>query len=143
MKNLLYNAIAQVSAFVILTLDWIHAKVLFVHVFTYGLIKMAVGRTGFFLLNLLDREQTERVQEMAENINDLKNQQLELRLLAAASQVRDHAEASDDWTEHHTEAISAIGESLLNEIGWEEESVHQYLREVVESIDGLQYDLEP
>ena len=143
MKNLLYNRIAQVSAVQILMLDWIHSKVLFVHVFLYGLIRLTMGTVGYFLLNLLDREQTEKVTEMADNAEALKLQQLELRLLAAASQVRDHAEANDDWTDEHTEAISAIGDTLLNELGWDEANIHQYLREVVESIDGLQYDLEP
>ena len=143
MKNFLYNRIAQVSAVQILMLDWIHSKVLFVHVFLYGLIRLTMGTVGYFLLNLLDREQTEKVTEMADNAEDLKLQQLELRLLAAASQVRDHAEANDDWTDEHTEAISAIGDTLLNELGWDEANIHQYLREVVESIDGLQYDLEP
>lgn len=143
MKNFLYNAIAQVSFRQILALDWIHSKVLFLHVFFYGLIRVLVASVGYFLLNLIDKKKTTAAEELAENAEELKMQQLELRLLAAASQVRDHAEETDDWTEHHTEAISAIGDSLLNELGWEEDNIHQYLREVVESIDGLSYDLEP
>jgi len=143
MKNFLYNAIAQVSARQILVLDWIHSKLLFVHVYLYGLIRVLMASVGFFLLNLIDKEKTQKAQETLANAQDLKLQSLELRLLAAASTVRDHAEASDDWTEEHTEAISAIGDALLNELGWEEENIHQYLREVVESIDGLVYDLEP
>lgn len=143
MKNFLYNAIAQVSAFQLLVLDWIHSKVLFTHVYVYGAIRVAIASVGYFLLNLIDKKQTAAAEEQVEHSQELKLQQLELRLLVAASQVRDHAEASDDWTDDHTEAISAIGDSLLNELGWEEESIHQYLREVVESIDGLNYDLEP
>ena len=80
---------------------------------------------------------------MSRGLGDVYKRQLELRLLAAASQVRDHAEETDDWTEQHTEAIAAIGDTLLNELGWEEDNIHRYLREVVESIDGLTYDLEP
>lgn len=143
MKNFLYSSIATVSGFQILALDWIHSKVIFVNIFLYGLIRTVMAKTSLFLLNLIDREQTERAQTSLTSVEDLKLQQLELRLLGAASQVRDHAEASDDWSDDHTEAISAIGDALLNEVGWEEESIHQYLREVVESIDGLVYDLEP
>ena len=143
MKNFLYNAIAQVSARQILALDWIHSKFLFVHVFFYGLARVAMASVGYFLLNLIDKKKTVAAEELVENAQELKLQQLELRLLAAASQVRDHAEETDDWTDQHTEAIAAIGDSLLNELGWEEDNIHQYLREVVESIDGLTYDLEP
>lgn len=143
MKNFLYNAIAQVSARQVLVLDWIHSKVIFVHVFLYGLIRVSTASVGFFLLNVIDKERTQKEEETIANAQDLKLQSLELRLLAAASQVRDHAEAVDDWTDEHTEAISAIGDALLSELGWEEENIHQYLREVVESIDGLVYDLEP
>ena len=143
MKNFLYSSIATVSGSQILALDWIHSKAIFLHTFFYGLIRTVMANTSLFLLNLIDREKTERAQTTLANVEGLKLQQLELRLLGAASTVRDHAEASDDWSEEHTEAISAIGDALLNEIGWEEESVHQYLREVVESIDGLVYDLEP
>ena len=143
MKNFLYNAIAQVSARQILALDWIHSKFLFVHVFLYGLVRVAMASVGYFLLNLIDKKKTVAAEELVENAQELKLQQLELRLLAAASQVRDHAEETDDWTEQHTEAIAAIGDTLLNELGWEEDNIHRYLREVVESIDGLTYDLEP
>ena len=67
---------------------------------------------------------------------------MELKLLASASQVRDHAKSMGDWTDHHSDAIEAIGEALVGELGWEEDHVHQYLREIVESIDGLEYDVE-
>lgn len=143
MKNFFYNVIAHVSARLITTLDWIHSKMIFVHVFLYGLIRVSVATTGYFLMNLIDKKQTEAAEAFVENAEELKLQSLELRLLAAASKVRDHAEENDDWTDEHTEAISAIGDTLLNELGWEEENIHQYLREVVESIDGLSYDLEP
>lgn len=66
-------------------------------------------------------------------------QRLELSLLASAQQVRDHAQTNDDWTEGHTDAINAIGDALIGEAGWEEDDVHVYLKDVVESIDGLQY----
>jgi predicted transcriptional regulator len=67
---------------------------------------------------------------------------MELKLLTGASQVRDHAREMGDWTEQHSDAIEAIGEALVGELGWEEGHVHQYLREIVESIDGLEYDVE-
>ena len=63
---------------------------------------------------------------------------IELKLLEAAYKVRNHAQASD-WSDEHTQALEAVGDALLNECGWEEERVHDKLREIVESIEGLQY----
>lgn len=143
MKNFLYNTVAQVSSRQILALDWVHSKVLFVHVFLYGLIRVTMASVGFFLLNFIDKDKTVQAEQTIEKSQELKLYNLELKLLAAASKVRDHAEANDDWTQEHSDAIEMIGDTLLNELGWEEENIHAYLREVVESIDGLRYDLEP
>ena len=53
--------------------------------------------------------------------------------------MRDHAKDMGDWTEQHSDALEAVGNALLNECDWEEESVHQYLKQIVESIEGLEY----
>ena len=82
------------------------------------------------------------LQKAEERGSELQMQSMELRLLASATQVRDHAKETDDWTERHTEALNAIGDALIEEIGWEEDSVHQYLKSLVESIDGLEYGTE-
>ena len=106
--------------------------------------KVVVARTGWFLMGLIDQEKIKAYDEYVEAAsapheqNELQSQQTELNLLSAASQVRDHAKESGDWTDSHSEAIEAVGNSLL-ELGWEEECVHQYLKQVVESIDGLTY----
>ena len=143
MKNFLYNTVAQVSARQILALDWIHSKVLFVHVFLYGLIRVTMASVGYFFMNFLDKEKTAAASQAIEEPQELKLYNLELRLLAAALKVRDHAKENDDWTSEHSEALEVIGDTLLNDLGWEEENIHSYLREIVESIDGLNYDLEP
>ena len=143
MKNFLYSVVAQTSGRSVLALDWIQAKFLYVNGFLYGIVRISLASFGYFLLNLLDRERTEQANMNVERQHELERQTLELKLLAAASQVRDHAENSDSWTDEHTDAISAIGDTLLNDFGWDEQNIHQYLREVVESIEGLSYDLEP
>ena len=84
----------------------------------------------------------EKLLEAAEGGSELESQAMELRLLASANQVRDHARETEDWTDRHTEALNAIGDALMFEAGWEEESVHQYLKGLVESIDGLEYGTE-
>jgi len=141
MKNFFYQSVAKTCANTIVAIDWVHAKLLFVHVFLYNFVRVFVATIGYKLMNVADHERTAAAEESIENSRDLKAQQLELRLLSAASQVRDHAEENGEWTEEHSEAIATIGDSLL-QLDWEEENIHNYLREVVESIDGLSYDLE-
>ena len=70
--------------------------------------------------------------------NQLETQQRELELLGAVTQLKDSAEEEGVWTEAHTEAIQGIGNALMYECGWDEEHIHQYMREAVESL-GLTY----
>lgn len=107
------------------------------------LLCSAYGNIGSFVLSRIDKRRLQTYKillENAEKPSETSNTQLELKLLASASQVRDHAQETGDWTDHHTEAISAIGEALVMELDWEEDYVHQYLKEVVESIEGLEYE---
>ena len=84
----------------------------------------------------------ESILNQSEPNDELTIQQTELDLLTSASKVRDHAAETGDWTDRHSEALNAIADALVLEMMWEEDAVHQYLREVVESIDGLEYDAE-
>ena len=93
-------------------------------------------------LQLIHKESYDEVQEQLQQFNQVietKQMSLELKLLNALSQVRDHAKDMGDWTEQHSDALEAVGNALLNECDWEEESVHQYLKQIVESIEGLEY----
>ena len=93
-------------------------------------------------MNLIDSKRLgiyNNMIESQENTSELQQQSTELQLLGSALQVRDHAKDNEDWTDRHTEALNAIGDALIAEAGWQEESVHAYLRDLVESIEGLQY----
>jgi len=136
MRKFTFGLIARVFAFKILVIQWVS-----------NLMLKVVGSVGYFLMGLVDSKslavysQLQEADELEEP-TELEVQAMELRLLASAAQVRDHAAASDDWTERHTEALNAIGDALIIEAGWEEDSVHQYLKGLVESIDGLEYGAE-
>ena len=133
MKNFLFQVVAQVSAFFIQLNQRIAIS-----------LNSFIGRTAYVLMAMIDRQKLSFYEQMGvtEGDQELALQQTELNLLNAASQVRDHAQATDEWTPRHTEAINAIAESLMLQFGWEEDNVNQYLKEVVESIDGLEFDLE-
>ena len=133
MKNFLFMAVAHVSAFLIqLNLRIVNA------------LNGWIGQIGYALMITIDKKRLGIYEQMAqpETINELAVQQTELNLLNSASQVRDHAKETGDWTSRHTEAINAIADSLILEFGWNELDVNHYLKEVVESIDGLEFDLE-
>ena len=134
MRALLFKAITQVFASTIWLIN-----------FSSTVLLKVVGNTGYFLMKAVDAgkvEAYEKIMEANETSSELESQAMELRLLSSANQVRDHARENDDWTDRHTEALNAIGDALIVEAGWEEESVHQYLRSLVESIDGLEYGTE-
>ena len=134
MRSLLFNVVTQAFASVI----WL------INSSNTVLLKM-VGNTGYFLMKAIDADRLnvyEKLMEAQEGSSELESQAMELRLLSSANQVRDHARENDDWTDRHTEALNAIGDALIVEAGWEEESVHQYLKSLVESIDGLEYGTE-
>lgn len=142
MRTFLCNLVAHVSMRIVLLIDWLHSRFLFVHVLLYGLVRVGFASVGYFLMRLLDGKRTYLAEQIVTEGDSMKKQQLELKLLTAASQVRDHAKELGDWTEHHTQAINAIGNALLNELDWDEDHIHQYMKEIVESFDGLSYDLD-
>ena len=133
MRGFLFRAVTQVFAFKIAIVQWISNALLTI-----------LGNTGYFLMKTIDAKRLELYNQVLEpdTGGELHRQAIELRLLASAGQVRDHAKETDDWTDRHTEALNAIGDALIAEIGWQEESVHQYLKSLVESIEGLEYGTE-
>lgn len=136
MRGFAFKIVTQVSASLIWLISFVNTVSL-----------KAVGNVGYFLMNLIDRKRVEVYEKLMEGteqlgMSELESQAMELRLLASANQVRDHAKETDDWTDRHTEALNAIGDALISEAGWQEDSVHQYLKSLVESIDGLEYGTE-
>ena len=132
MRALLFRIVTQSSAALIGLINLTHTASL-----------RLVGGVGYFFMNLIDSKKVRLYEQMMdideESASELASQAMELRLLASANQVRDHARETDDWTDRHTEALNAIGDALMVEAGWQEDSVHQYLKGLVESIEGLEY----
>ena len=136
MRGLAFKIVTQTSAWLIWLITFVNTVSLRV-----------VGNIGYFLMNLIDKKKVEVYSQLVDSIEqpgmtELESQAMELRLLASANQVRDHAKETEDWTDRHTEALNAIGDALVSEAGWQEDSVHQYLKSLVESIDGLEYGTE-
>lgn len=132
MRAFLFKIVTQGSA----------ALINFVNILNVATLR-AIGSIGYSLMKAIDAKKLNSYEKLIEASeeqgSELKAQSMELRLLSSANQVRDHARETSDWTDRHTEALNAIGDALMIEAGWEEESVHQYLRGLVESIEGLEY----
>lgn len=134
MRKLAFQIVTQLFAFIIVAIQK-----------TSQTLLGAVGTVGYFLMKTIDPKTLALYEQLnaGENEpNELEQQNMELRLLASAVQVRDHAKETDDWTDRHTEALNAIGDALIVEAEWEEEAVHQYMKSIVESIEGLEYGTE-
>lgn len=90
------------------------------------------------LLMIIDRKRVSYIDESTKQENFTK----ELEALIAASKVKDDAITNDNWTDNHTKAINELSMILYNECGWDEVSIHGYMREIVESVPGLEYRTE-
>ena len=141
MKRFLFDATARVSYLLL----WINEKVFTAPIWVLerieDVIRAIIANVGYGLMHLIDPIKCKAVEaKMSIPDAELESQTTELALLKSAYQVRDHAQAMGDWTDQHSEAMEAIGTALLTEVGWDEEHVHNHLKEVVESIDGLTFD---
>lgn len=103
--------------------------------------RVSVATVGYWIMKKVDEPRCSMIEAEAEvDPEELTRQGMELKLMESSYKVRDHARETGDWTDHHTEAIEAIGTALLLDIGWDERAVEQHLKSVVESIDGLSMD---
>lgn len=144
MQEFIFDAITNVTCFLVWCSDRFFGIPSASLVWLGQRVRVAIATVGFFFMKIVDPSKAKLAELEAENDPvELATQGMELKLLAAAYKVRDHAKETGDWTDHHSEAIEAVGNALLLDIGWEEEHIHAHLKAVVESIDGLEYDVFP
>ena len=145
-RKLIFRVVTALSAMLLYTNEktsaWLAASFLAVN----ALIRGFFAGISLWLMKKLDPEtmdEYERSQKLAQVLfsapSETTVQNTELKLLAAGYKIRNHAANAEDWTDDHSRALEAIGDALLNECGWPEPKVHEKLKEIVESIDGLEY----
>ena len=142
MKKLLFDAVAIGSFATIFLIDKGVQALVWLVAFLGGVSRTAVAKLGIYLMKKVDEERFEEQLAEEEAQLELEQQATELELLSNATKLKEHALESGDWTDQHTEALNAIGNALLNDCDWDEDSVHQYLKDVVESGTGLSYGRE-
>ena len=141
MKDFLFETITRFTYALIWFSDRFFAFPVAALMWLQSAARTSVARVGYVFMRGVD-EQRCKIAEIEADTSpeELRLQGMELNLVQSSYKVRDHAQQLGDWTDHHTEAIEAIGNSLLLDIGWDEESVEHHMRTVVESIDGLEFD---
>lgn len=134
MKRFLANVVGGIG-YVLLEL-YDHSYPLFIRLvnFLYWAAYESTSRLVHFLVEAID----EGVMRETEEKMELQKQRTELSLLDSISKIRDNALANKEWTDSHTEAVNSAGSALANECDWEIDAVNAYIKEVVESIDGLE-----
>lgn len=135
MKTKLFNLASVTCYALIWASDHLFALLVWALAWTGQIMRFLIAQLGIFVMRNVSPDDYEALQGKLE----LENQQTELELLAQAAKLRDHALELGDWTTEHTEAIESIAAALLNECDWDEDHIHQYLKEIVESVPGLQY----
>lgn len=135
MKSALFRATSYVTYGLIWLSDRLFGAAIWLLSWAAQFSRVSIANIGNLVL---EKGFPEQYAEMKAQLS-LESQQTELNLLASASKLKEHAISIGEWTDQHTEAINAVGNALLNDCDWDEEHVHQYMREVVESVPGLQY----
>ena len=142
MRKFLFGAAANISFAGIRALTFTSHWSLAFQMWLVNWMKRGVAGLGVVGMRLADNKRFEYTIRQAEEQEKEQQSSRTLALMSTAVKLRDHAIELGDWTEDHTHAINVVGEALIAEAGWEEQAVHQYLRGVVESIEGLEYGLD-
>ena len=141
MKSFLFETTVRITYFLVWAIERVGAVAVFIPLWTTHKLKWLVATIGHAIMMNLDGERVDAGEQEAEMESEAKAVNDELSLLNTAAKLRDHALEHGEWTDYHTEAIQQIGDALLNHCEWDEEHVHTYLREIVESIEGLEYHI--
>jgi hypothetical protein len=135
MKQLIFRSVATTSAAIIQLNMAVGAMVVGVVAGCFNVISSAIQFTSKSLMRAIDSKQFEYFEQLSGQEQELG----ELHLLMAARRVKEDAISSQVWTVGHTIAINRIAGALHANCGWEPPRIHQYLRDVVESIPGMAY----
>jgi hypothetical protein len=140
MKKLLFNGVAVTIFWLIQALDFTLRAIVWLESVLVALLRVGVAKLGLALMIAIDKQAYEDTIEEARAAEEMEQQTTELELLSNATKLKEHALETGEWTDDHSEALNAIGNALLNDCDWDEDDIHRYLKEVVESGTGLSYE---
>ena len=141
MKKILFNTVTFCTYTMIWLTDRVFGLPAVALLWCQAAMRKGIATVGYKMMSGIDPVRCKAAEAENESSPEaLQLQKMELQLLQSSYKVRDHAKDTGDWTDAHTEAIEAIGNALLLEMAWDEESVEAHMKSVVESIEGLEFD---
>jgi len=135
MKQLLFKVVGTTFATLLQLNMAIGAAIVGAIAGCFNVISDVMRFASKSLMRAIDAKQFEYFEQLAGQQEELG----ELHLLMAARRVKEDAMNAQVWTVGHTLAINRIAGALHANCGWEPPRIHQYLRDVVESIPGMAY----
>lgn len=135
MKNLLFRVVGFLMGSLIGINVAIGNAVAVAVEFFFGSINQALAWLARTMLRAIDEPRHDYIESVLGQTDELR----ELDLMMAASRVKESALEARVWTAMHTLMMNKIGTALHHNCGWEIPRIHQYLRDVVESIPGMVY----
>lgn len=135
MKRFLFKTIAFIAGSLVSINMAIGNNTARAIVFFFNGINWVIQSIGAQLMKIVDEERFEHATTTLGQLSELK----ELDLLMAAARVKDDALKNKTWTIGHTVAMNRIGNALYAQCNWEPARIHQYLKDVVESVPGMVY----
>lgn len=134
-KDFLFDITAKLGFFLISANQKIGQVFAYIIGVLSGASTYVIAKTFALLLKLIDSKRYLHASQASEQA-DISS---ELDILQQISSVKENALEMSTWTPEHTIMIQTLGSRLYSECQWSENNVHQYLRDVVESIPGLSY----
>lgn len=94
--------------------------------------------SSFFraVLWLIDKDRIHHADQVVEQ----EEINLELSNMMQAVRIKQDALNRGMWTSKHSEGLNELANSFYGECSWSKNRIHTYLRSIVESIPGLQYE---
>lgn len=140
MTSILFRVIATAANIGVWLTEWGFQATVWLANHGFGITRWLIVQGAAALMKLVDIDTWEEAQaELLANM-ELEQQGVELALLGQATKLKEHALSTGEWTDRHTASLEAIGNQLLNQCGWDEDAIHQYLKEVVEDGTDLSYN---
>jgi hypothetical protein len=133
-KVFLGNLFESCGFLILSVLDFTYNILITVISYIHLYLKKAVGLVFYKLIQLINKEKIAAMEQRVE----LYSQQQEITLLMKAVEVRDDG-AEQGWSAEHTMAINELCQALVLDCNWEEKHAHDYMKRVVEKVNGLTY----
>jgi hypothetical protein len=135
MKTAVYNLTGTVMDLVLSSIQWLINLCLTVQVEIGNRLLLFLTYIFKAILWLIDRSRVEH----AELVMSQEYLSTELEILMAVSKIKEDALSKKKWTNYHTATLTELSQQLYDNCNWDEDKIHGYIKNIVESIPGLTY----